>query len=82
MTQKDKKNETPNRKCIVPGCGRTLPSDAKVPLCEWHRGEIKEGAEKVGVTVVGVAGGVVLFVKNDGPKYASKAIDAAKRFIR
>lgn len=49
------KNEDSERTCIVPGCGRTLPSDVRSPICEWHKGKIEDGAKRVLVGVAGVA---------------------------
>lgn len=49
------KNEDSERTCIVPGCGRTLPSDVGSPICEWHKGKIEDGAKRVLVGVAGVA---------------------------
>lgn len=44
-------------KCAL--CHKELPTDYKVPLCDYHRARGVETAEKVGVTALGVAAFVI-----------------------
>lgn len=78
----DSQNKSESKKCIVPGCEKTLPSDAVLPVCAYHLDEAKDRGLKIGGGVVTIVGGVAMFVKKDGMKYVGKAAEIAKRFIR
>ena len=68
--------------CIVRGCHKELPRGAKVPLCDFHKGEVKEKAIGAGK---GVAGAVVVaggFVKANGPALAKKYIPKAGKAVK
>ncbi len=78
----DSQNKSEPKKCIVPGCEKTLPSDAVLPVCAYHLDEAKDKGLKIGGGVMTIVGGAVMFVKNDGMKYVGKVADIAKRFIR
>lgn len=78
----DSQNNIEPKKCIVPGCDKTLPSDAALPICAYHLDEAKDKGLKIGGGVLTVVGGIVMFVKKDGMKYAGKAAEIAKRLLR
>ena len=70
------------KKCVVPGCDKTLPSDTVLPICAYHLDEAKDRGLKIGGGVLAVVSGAVMFVKKDGMKYVGKAAEIAKRFLR
>ena len=75
-------NKSKLKKCIVPGCGKPLPSDATLPICERHLDEAKEKGLRIGGGVLTLASGAIVFFKKDGMKYVEKAAEMAKRFLR
>lgn len=75
-------NKSELKKCIVPGCGKPLPSDATLPICDNHLDQAKEKRLKIGSGVLTVASGAIVFVKKDGRGYVGKAMEMAKRFLR
>lgn len=81
MKSDSQKNSEP-KKCIVPGCDKTLPSDAVLPICVYHLDEARDKGLKIGGGMLTFVGGVVMFVKKDGMKYVGKAAEIAKRFLR
>lgn len=78
----DSQNKSEPKKCIVPGCQKTLPSDAVLPVCAYHLDEAKDKGLKIGGGVLTIASGVVMFVKKDGMKRVGKAVEIAKQFLR
>lgn len=71
--KKNPSHDDQPRTCIVPGCGKTLPSDAKRPICDWHWDLAKEQRDKIGGGILAVVGGVIVFVKKDGMKIIGEA---------
>lgn len=78
----DSQNKSGPKKCVVPGCQKTLPSDAVLPVCAYHLDEAKDKGLKIGGGVLTIASGVVMFVKKDGMKRVGKAVEIAKQFLR
>lgn len=78
----DSQNNSEPKKCIVPGCDKTLPSDAVLPICAYHLDEAKDKGLKIGGGLLTAVGGAFMFVKKDGMKYVGKAAEIAKRFLR
>ncbi|TXF35895.1 hypothetical protein E4J93_05840 [Collinsella sp. BA40] len=78
----DSQNKSELKKCIVPGCEKTLPSDAVLPVCAYHLDEAKDKGLKIGSGVLTIASGVVMFFKKDGMKHVGEALGKAKRHLR
>ena len=75
-----------SKKCVIPGCGKELPSDTKVPVCEYHRAEAADKAKKGVGAAAGVAATAFVFVKNNGGEFvkeqAPKIIEIGAKIIR
>lgn len=78
----DSQNNIEPKECIVPGCDKTLPSDAVFPICAYHLDEARDKGLKISGGVLALVGSTAMFVKNDGMKYVGKAAEIAKRFLR
>ena len=78
MTKKSSHNDEP-KTCVIPGCGKPLPSNTKRPICDWHWDLVKERGMKFGGGVLTVVGGVVMFVKKDGSKIVGEAL---RKFLK
>lgn len=76
------------KQCIYPGCDKEdVAENGKIPLCEYHKGILKEqgvaiggGVIAVGGTIVGIvkAGGIEL-IKKGAPKIAKAISTILKR---
>ena len=58
--------------CMVPGCGKELPEDEKIPICAHHQDVLKERVKLIGTGVITLGGTAVVVIKNGGIEMIKK----------